>query len=92
MLSKNPAHAGRLHEYKLLYTVTSFLWEALVQTLAISAHNSTSDVVRKGLYVVLTNLSGVLSLVEQRRQVLPFLGTDKARTALFELAIEGAVD
>lgn len=47
---------------------------------------------RQGLSVVLAELTGVISLVEQRRQVLPFLGTDKAKTALFELAIEGAVD
>lgn len=52
-LAKNPASTGRLHEYKLLFSVVSFLWESFSQVLAIATHSATSSVVSQGLFVVL---------------------------------------
>ena len=69
-----------------------YLWDSIAHLLQIAASTDCPELVSTGLYSVVAILAGLADLADQRRQALPFIGSDKAKTTLVELALEGTLD
>ena len=78
-------------DYRYLYTATSYKWEVVYHLINVASFHTTPVEYMRALSSAAELVLSTHLLLTARREALPWMGKDVARTQLIEQALEGGV-